>query len=140
MDVGCNLRYSVVRVWFIPVGSGGYLGNVMGHSRFWTTWTDDYPLKIRLFFGIDIITKIRYIITMKGTRHSLKTLFILFSCVSLTACSVPFANGVTGKDFIKIANAGKNIKNITQEGVAEELITETKNVLRDIQAGGKTQR
>ena len=53
---------------------------------------------------------------------------------------MPFANGVTGKDFIKIANAGKNIKNITQEGVAEELITETKNVLRDIQAGGKTQR
>ena len=77
---------------------------------------------------------------MKGTKHTLKTLFILFSFVSLQACSVPFANGVTGKDFIKIANAGKNIKNITQEGVAEELITETKNVLRDIQAGGKTQR
>ena len=92
------------------------------------------------FFGVDIDTKIRYINTMKGTKQILKTLFILFSFVSLTACSVPFANGVTGKDFIKIANAGKNIKNITQEGVAEELITETKNVLRDIQAGGKTQR
>ena len=74
---------------------------------------------------------------MKGTRHSLKTLFILFSFVGLQACSVPFANGVTGKDIIKIANAGKNI---TKEGVSEELITETKNILRDIQHGGKVQR
>ena len=77
---------------------------------------------------------------MKGTKHILKTLFILFSFVSLTHCSVPFANGVTGKDIIKLANAGKNIKNITKEGATEELITETKNILRDIQHGGKVQR
>ena len=77
---------------------------------------------------------------MKGTRHSLKTFFILFSFVGLQACSVPFANGLNGKDIIKIANAGKNIKNITKEGVSEELITETKNILRDIQYGGKAQR
>ena len=51
-----------------------------------------------------------------------------------------FANGVTGKDIIKIANAGKNIKNITKQGATEELITETKNILRDIQHGGKVQR
>ena len=140
MDVSCNLRYSVVRVWFIPVGSGGYLGNGMGDPGFWVPWTDDYPLKIRLFFGIDIITKIRYIITMKGTLHRLKLLFIIFSFVSMTACSVPFANGVNGKDIIKIANAGKNIKNITKEGINEELITETKNILKDIQYGGKAQR
>ena len=77
---------------------------------------------------------------MKGTKQILKTLFILFSFVSLTACSVPFANGVNGKDFIKLANASKNIKNITKEGATEELITETKNVLRSIQNGGKAQR
>jgi len=77
---------------------------------------------------------------MKGTKQILKTLFILFSFVSLQACSVPFANGVTGKDIIKVANAGKNIKNITKEGINEELITETKNILKDIKNGGKAQR
>ena len=53
---------------------------------------------------------------------------------------MPFANGVTGKDIIKVANAGKNIKNITKEGINEELITETKNILKDIKNGGKAQR
>ena len=53
---------------------------------------------------------------------------------------MPFANGVNGKDFIKLANASKNIKNITKEGINEELITETKNILKDIQYGGKAQR
>ena len=77
---------------------------------------------------------------MKGTKQILKTLFILFSFVGLQACSVPFANGVTGKDIIKVANAGKNIKNITKEGINEELITETKNILKDIKNGGKAQR
>ena len=42
----------------------------------------------------------------------------------MTACSVPFANGVNGKDIIKIANAGKNIKNITKEGINEEKLDE----------------
>ena len=91
-------------------------------------------------FGLDNITKIRYIITMKGTKHILKIVFIIISFVSITACSVPFANGMNGKDIIKIANAGKNIKNITKEGINEELITETKNILKDIQYGGKAQR
>ena len=77
---------------------------------------------------------------MKGTKHILKIVFIIISFVSITACSVPFANGMNGKDIIKIANAGKNIKNITKEGATEELITETKNVLRSIQNGGKAQR
>tara|TARA_B100001079_G_C16224809_1_gene431943 strand:+ start:447 stop:680 length:234 start_codon:yes stop_codon:yes gene_type:complete len=77
---------------------------------------------------------------MKGTQQTLKFIFILISFVSLTACSVPFANGLNGKDFIKLANASKNIKNITKEGATEELITETKNVLRSIQNGGKAQR
>ena len=77
---------------------------------------------------------------MKGTKHILKIVFIIISFVSMTACSVPFANGMNGKDIIKIANAGKNIKNITKEGATEELITETKNVLRSIQNGGKAQR
>ena len=77
---------------------------------------------------------------MKGTKHILKIVFIIISFVSITACSVPFANGMNGKDIIKIANAGKNIKNITKEGATEELITETKNVLRSIQNGGKVQR
>ena len=77
---------------------------------------------------------------MKGTKDILKIVFIIISFVSITACSVPFANGVNGKDIIKIANAGKNIKNITKQGATEELITETKNILRDIQHGGKVQR
>ena len=77
---------------------------------------------------------------MKGTKHILKIVFIIISFVSITACSVTFANGMNGKDIIKIANAGKNIKNITKEGVSEELITETKNILKDIQYGGKAQR
>ena len=77
---------------------------------------------------------------MKGTKHILKIVFIIISFVSITACSVPFANWMNGKDIIKIANAGKNIKNITKEGINEELITETKNILRDIQYGGKAQR
>ena len=74
---------------------------------------------------------------MKGTKHILKIVFIIISFVSITACSVPFANGMNGKDIIKIANAGKNI---TKEGINEELITETKNILKDIQNGGKAQR
>ena len=77
---------------------------------------------------------------MKGTKHILKIVFIIISFVSITACSVPVAHGMNGKDIIKIANAGKNIKNITKEGINEELITETKNILRDIQYGGKAQR
>ena len=77
---------------------------------------------------------------MKGTKQILKTLFILFSFVGLQACSVPFANGVTGKYIIKVANAGKNVKNITKEGISEELIKETKNILKDIKNGGKAQR
>ena len=56
---------------------------------------------------------------MKGTKTILK-IFILFSFVLLQGCSVPFANGVTGKDIIKLANASKNIKNITKEGATEE--------------------
>jgi hypothetical protein len=76
---------------------------------------------------------------MKGTKTILK-IFILFSFVLLQGCSVPFANGVTGKDIIRVVNAGKNISNITKQGATEELITETKNILRDIQHGGKVQR
>ena len=76
---------------------------------------------------------------MKGTKTILK-IFIIIYFVLLQGCSVPFANGITGKDFIKLANASKNIKNITKEGATEELITETKNVLRSIQNGGKVQR
>lgn len=53
---------------------------------------------------------------------------------------MPFANGITGKDILRLANASKNIKNITKEGASEELITETKNILRDIKNGGKAQR
>lgn len=76
---------------------------------------------------------------MKGTKTILK-IFIIISFVLLQGCSVPFANGITGKDILRLANAGKNIKNITKEGASEELITETKNILRDIKNGGKAQR
>ena len=44
------------------------------------------------------------------------------------------------KDSIKIVNGVRNIQKISTPGVKEELITETKNILRDIQSGGKTQR
>ena len=76
---------------------------------------------------------------MKGTKTILK-IFIIISFVLLQGCSVPFANGITGKDILRLANASKNIKNITKEGAREELITETKNVLKSIQNGGKAQR
>jgi hypothetical protein len=76
---------------------------------------------------------------MKGTKTNLK-IFIIISFVLLQGCSVPFANGITGKDILRLANASKNIKNITKEGASEELITETKNILRDIKNGGKAQR
>ena len=77
---------------------------------------------------------------MKGTLHRLKTLFIIFSFASLTHCSVPFANGITGKDVISTINGARNISKITEAGAREEVITETKNILRDIQHGGKVQR
>ena len=77
---------------------------------------------------------------MKGTLHRLKTLFIIFSFASLTACSVPFANGITGKDVIQTINGARNLSKITEAGAREEVITEAKNILRDIQSGGKTQR
>ena len=77
---------------------------------------------------------------MKGTLHRLKTLFIIFSFASLTHCSVPFANGITGKDVIQTINGVRNLDKITKEGAKEEVITEAKNILRDIQSGGKTQR
>ena len=76
---------------------------------------------------------------MKGTKTILK-IFIIISFVLLQGCSVPFANGITGKDILRLANASKNIKNITKEGASEELITEKKNILRDIKNGGKAQR
>ena len=76
---------------------------------------------------------------MKGTKTILK-IFVIISFVLLQGCSVPFANGITGKDILRLANASKNIKNITKEGASEELITETKNILRDIKNGGKAQR
>ena len=76
---------------------------------------------------------------MKGTKTILK-IFIIISFVLLQGCSVPFANGITGKDILRLANASKNIKNINKESASEELITETKNILRDIKNGGKAQR
>ena len=77
---------------------------------------------------------------MKGTLHRLKTLFIVFSFASLTACSVPFANGITGKDVIQTINGARNISKITEAGAREEVITETKNIFRSIQNGGTAQR
>jgi hypothetical protein len=61
-------------------------------------------------------------------------LTILFFSLSITGCSVPL------KDSIKIVNGVRNIQKISTPGVKEELITETKNILRDIQSGGTTQR
>ena len=77
---------------------------------------------------------------MKGTLHRLKTLFIVFSFASLTACSVPFANGITGKDVISTINGARNLSKITKPGVKEEVITEAKNILQSIQNGGTAQR
>lgn len=77
---------------------------------------------------------------MKGTTHILKTLFIIFSFASLTGCAVPFASGFQVKDVIQTVNGVRNIQKISDAGVREELITETKNMLRDIQSGGRTQR
>ena len=38
----------------------------------------------------------------------------------------------TGNDYIKIANAVKNAKLLTNEGVKEEMITKTKTILRKV--------
>jgi hypothetical protein len=53
---------------------------------------------------------------------------------------VPFASGFQVKDVIQTVNGVRNIQKISEPAVREELITETKNILRDIQSGGKTQR
>jgi len=76
---------------------------------------------------------------MKGTK-TIQTIFILFSFVLLQGCSVPFANGITGKDVIQTINGVRNLDKITKEGAKEEAITEAKNILQSIQNGGTAQR
>ena len=76
---------------------------------------------------------------MKGTKTNLK-IFIIFSFVLLQGCSVPFANGITGKDVIQTINGVRNLDKITKEGAKEEVITEAKNILQSIQNGGTAQR
>ena len=76
---------------------------------------------------------------MKGTKTT-TIFFILFSFVLLQGCSVPFANGITGKDVISTINGVRNLDKITKEGAREEVITEAKNILQSIQHGGKVQR
>jgi hypothetical protein len=75
---------------------------------------------------------------MKGTKTNLK--IILISLVLLQGCSVPFANGITGKDVISTINGVRNLSNITKPGAKEEAITEAKNILKSIQHGGTVQR
>ena len=80
-----------------------------------------------------------------NSMNMLKKLFLIsFLAVMLTNCSA-FNIGLsgatfTGNDYIKMANAVKNAKLLTNEGVKEEIITETKNVLRSINNGGSFQR
>ena len=38
----------------------------------------------------------------------------------------------TGNDYIKVANAVKNAKLLTNEGVKEEMITKSKTIIRKI--------
>jgi hypothetical protein len=75
---------------------------------------------------------------MKGTVTNLNILIISFFL--LQGCAVPFASGFQVKDVIQTVNGVRNIQKISEPAVREELITETKNILRDIQSGGKTQR
>jgi hypothetical protein len=58
----------------------------------------------------------------------------------LSHCAVPFAQGVTARDVISSINGVNNLARYSEPAAREELITETKNMLRDIQSGGKTQR
>jgi|TARA_R100001460_G_scaffold3210_3_gene9739 hypothetical protein len=76
---------------------------------------------------------------MKGTKTTF-LIFIFFSFVLLQGCSVPFANGITGRDVISSINTVRNLDKISKPGVKEEVITEAKNILQSIQHGGKVQR
>ena len=76
---------------------------------------------------------------MKGTKTTF-LIFILFSFVLLQGCSVPFANGITGKDVIQTINGVRNLDKLSKPGAKEEVITEAKNILQSIQHGGAVQR
>jgi hypothetical protein len=65
-----------------------------------------------------------------------KIIFGLLILVMTSNCSA-FNIGLsgatfTGNDYIKIANAVKNAKLLTNEGVKEEMITKTKTILRKV--------
>jgi uncharacterized protein YxeA len=65
-----------------------------------------------------------------------KIIFGLMILVMTSNCSA-FNIGLsgatfTGNDYIKIANAVKNAKLLTNEGVKEEMITKTKTILRKV--------
>ena len=46
----------------------------------------------------------------------------------------------TGNDAIKVANAVKNGYMLSKDGVKEEVITNTKNIIRSIKNNGSFQR
>ena len=65
-----------------------------------------------------------------------KIIFGLLVLVMTSNCSA-FNIGLsgatfTGNDYIKVANAVKNAKLLTNEGVKEEMITKSKTIIRKI--------
>lgn len=52
----------------------------------------------------------------------------------MTGCSQ--SQKTTGQNIIKTANIVKNVKNLTWQGVHEELIVKTKNTIDPARGGG----
>jgi len=73
-----------------------------------------------------------------------KVIFGFITLIMLTNCSA-FNVGLsgasfTGNDAIKVANAVKNGYMLSKDGVKEEVITNTKNIIRSIKNNGSFQR
>jgi len=68
--------------------------------------------------------------TMKKIIFGLMILVMTSNC---SAFNIGLSGATfTGNDYIKIANAVKNAKLLTNEGVKEEMITKTKTILRKV--------
>ena len=68
--------------------------------------------------------------TMKKIIFGLLVLVMTSNC---SAFNIGLSGATfTGNDYIKVANAVKNAKLLTNEGVKEEMITKSKTIIRKI--------
>jgi hypothetical protein len=73
-------------------------------------------------------------------KDQMRLMVLIVLGILLSHCAVPFAQGVTARDVISSINTMNNLHKYSEPAAREELITETKNILRDIQSQGRTQR